>query len=711
LGLAGPDPTPAALLTRRLPLELKTGKRPPSGGSSPEHRAQMALYALLIGERYGHVACGPSRVGSSDAADVGGVLVYLSSAEEGAKVVQAAAAAATAAAAGRAGGAGPAAPGVIQRTGSRVAEAVPVLHHTMTVPALWNEQRSLIICRNLLAEALTKAKSAAAKLPAAKEELSAAAACGSFASGNAEVTITATQLAHRDTVDPALPAMLQEQRMCARCYMFAACAAVYACRELPHAEAVAAAKAADIADGAIAAEAALSTGIPQLHELQPGVKGLYTAALEHITPAARTYVHRWLRLVDLEAAAALGRSGSGGAPVKSKVAAPINVNASANAGSTPAPAADIEDIVSAPAPASVKTLKGSSSRVQGRAVFWNLTASQREADGRGAANMVLIGQEVVVHKAPSAAAAAAPVAADHDDTDDVGDDVKDALSQAADRAAASESLLEADTIESISALQRQNIATAYDYTFVTLEVHSAGSSRASSPSAGRNLFELDIGVGDVVVASGSARGPYGLISGYVVSKTAQQVVVRGERDVAAAFPGTIAPVASPSNAAGPRSASAGQWQKPWLWRLDKDEFEASTRVVKDNLIRLIMGSTVDWDDLDEEAADDDVDMDKPPAPAAAAAQRSVVMVDGVEVDLSIFADDVPAVGPAAAAGALTQPAAQSGGGQRGDIKRQRLLIELLAPRFFAEARFPWSGDGSAGFPLPRKVSLIGFLFC
>jgi hypothetical protein len=55
-GAGGPSTTaaasdPAAWPVVRLPWELKTGKRPALGSSSPEHRAQLALYALLLRER------------------------------------------------------------------------------------------------------------------------------------------------------------------------------------------------------------------------------------------------------------------------------------------------------------------------------------------------------------------------------------------------------------------------------------------------------------------------------------------------------------------------------------------------------------------------------------------------------------------------------------------------------------------------------------
>ena len=262
-----PDVSPAARVkrSRRLPLELKTGRRPRGGGAFDEHRAQMLIYALILPERYGSEvppsvvdgvevapaavsgACNSAQAGAagdggprlfnadvSDCLDgaspVAGLLVYLSSADEQAKVVARTA------------------------SGQRwaTAHAAPddiALHYTMTINSQWPLQSALLVNRNFLAAALVRAKRQAA-------------------------TGAAT---------PALPPVIRDDRVCSRCFLFAACSTVHACQEST--------EAGDIEDiGGISGS-----------NIAGSAAALFAAHRRGISEKYAAYYAKWVRLINMEA--------------------------------------------------------------------------------------------------------------------------------------------------------------------------------------------------------------------------------------------------------------------------------------------------------------------------------------------------------------------------------------------------------------------------
>lgn len=275
----------------------------------------------------------PQSDGAIDA--VGGLLVYLSAPEEQAAAV------AGAAGRGSTGGGG----------GGGGGDS-PRFHYTSLVPALWPEQRGLLVMRNRLAAAVLQVKALNAGLggevagptghlpsaslcTAATQQVDPSGPCGSGGSGAAAAAAAALPRAS------PLPPLLQEVRTCSKCYMFTACTAVYVAQELPLAEArAAAAAAAATAVGAAAPAAAApvaygdeeDAGTPLLENLAESVKGLYAGVLAHVGGPLRAYLGRWLRLVDLEASAGL-------LVAEAEDAAPVAAPAHAAAGGV-----DIEDL-------------------------------------------------------------------------------------------------------------------------------------------------------------------------------------------------------------------------------------------------------------------------------------------------------------------------------------------------------------------------------
>ena len=526
----------------RLPLELKTGKRPRNGGSFENHHAQMLLYAILLKERYGgsvpssslvttqapssHAssarAVGPRRYNCDvsaeleGAAPVGGLLVYLSSAAEiSQREARDAAGAARLPVAIGGRGAG--------------AEAVPdesAFHYTTTITTAWTLQSALLVNRNLLAVGLIRAQQAA--------------------SADIDPAATAEMV--------VLPPIILDERLCGRCYMFAACATSYACQESP----VASARRTAAAPGAPAPAAAWPMNI---EDLGGSAAELFSSFLKFVPPSAAVYYARWMKLSDLEATAQaqdrLGARQDRAAP-RAAVSGPLDVAATT-----------------------------------GRTMLWRKLGVEREKEGMCAPFLLLRHQRATATvTAPESRGA------------------------------------ETTTTPSFTG------GAMYEYTFETL----AGA---------QSLLSLNISDGDFVVASGSARGPYGLILGTVTSITVSNITLRGTRDVTLAFPHAFSP---------PMGVSAGAsalLQPPFVWRIDRDDVAMLHLAVKDSLVRLVGGRTISWPG------------------------------DGDGVPWSTLgANNVPL----------------PGGAGRGDLKRQALVIELVAPRFFAEACYPWSATaiGDAG---------------
>lgn len=688
-------------VSRRLPLELKTGRRPREG-SSIEHRAQVALYDLLMAERYGRgedegaaaAAAGsggggvsgrsaslsrriPATVpvpadlilgayqadGHIDA--VGGLLVYLSAPDE------------QAAAAGKKGNGG----------GGAAGGDVPRFHYTSMVPALWPEQRGLLIMRNKLAAAVLEAKARNAGLDVG------ASSGDQLPTASCSVTQQQPGCSTASGAPPRvslLPPLLQSARACSKCSMFAACAAVYVAQELPDAEARAATAASA---GAPAPDAAAAygddedAGVPLLENLAPSVKGLYAEALRHVSPALRAYLRRWLRLVDLEASAGL---------------------LVAEASDAPAAAAgqDIEDLVIGPARGAPPLPQKGASEVRLRAGadhrsrLWIERAEDLE-DGLGTsvARLVLVRQGVVERRSVIAARARAAAAAEEDAAAGiavVGNDADCAPPPGGDSGTA---------------------AAQFLYTFVTAEAYArgacdpdddAGAPAAAGKGGERSLAGLEIDAGDLVTASGNAStGPWGLLRGVVEHKRGHALVIRGDCDVTAAFSWALAP---------PTAGTAPLLRSPWLWRVDRDELTTSTKVIKDNLVRLLLGPTVEWG-AEDEAPEEAEEAARGGGMPAAAAPGLLADCDddaafaGFDFSCLDAAAAAAASGQAGTAQALLTAVAPPplppppapmceeelpAGVGRGDVKRQRLLIDLATPRFLRRRFLPWSLPPVAG---------------
>lgn len=273
-------------------------------------------------------------------------------------------------------------------------------------------------------------------------------------------------------------------------------------------------------------------------------------------------------------------------------------------------------------------------------------------------------------------------------------------------------------------------ATQYLYTFVTAEAFARGvrglddepSGAASEGAPERSLQSgLDIDVGDLVTASGDgSTGPFGLIRGPVDSKRAYAIVVRGDRDVSTAFGWTIAGACEPA-----RGAASPRTQRPWLWRIDRDEMTTSARVIKDNLVRFLLGPTLSWGAEDEGSPEEEDGAPQPQGAAPAAVDEDDDVFAGFDFATLDAAAAAAAQGETGAAQALLAqlaPAAKDPtpspparltvtlppGVGRGDVKRQRLLVGLDQPRFLTRRFLPWTLTPAAGArPLASALASDG----
>lgn len=258
-------------------------------------------------------------------------------------------------------------------------------------------------------------------------------------------------------------------------------------------------------------------------------------------------------------------------------------------------------------------------------------------------------------------------------------------------------------------VESDTAAAQFLYTFLIAEAYDQGArseddcARGGTPAVSRSLAGLDIDVGDLVTASGGgSNGPFGLIRGAVERKGKHALVVRGDRDVTTAFGWAIAPPAS-----DPKT-------RPWLWRVDRDEMTTSARVIKDNLVRFALGATLTWpdDDAPEPGAEGAVVGAGHEAAAAGGAafddddDDAFIGFDFAALDAAAAAAATGQTGAAQALLARIGPqvvkphvgaaqAASSGdslppGVGCGDVKRQRLLVNLDAPRFLSRQFLPWA---------------------
>lgn len=868
-------PQPKTVITRRLPLELKTGKRPRTG-CFDEHRAQMLVYALLMQERYGNgsdaaaaaaatvtspavaglqgvggvgnnrpmqltafgqpplnasgghnntnnwnnnggaaqvaglkrpastgpyqsassssssapapwqsnaglhlpqsrlwgSSAGPSQLQapsssssaavtlpstgpltlSEDPSLIGGILVYLSSGKECGEYIDAEEAARGFAGRGIAGNGNNADAGASKtnNANSRDAPPPPVLHATLSIPSVWAEQRSLLVNRNQMATAILVARRGALMSPlthAAQSSASSSPSSSSSSGGGGHL---------------GLPPLIQDARECGNCWAIAACATLYACRELP------AARAAKEKAGLASPVAQQhdqqqqqqpqplpSPGIPDIEDLSPGVRPLFTAKTQHITPGHASYVNKWLRLIDLEAEAQaggkekekdkgdaqrlhhgpdVGGKTTGGLPLS--LAGITDDPSIAADGVTPSVALQIA------AEAETRIVATASTR----SALWRKSSGQREEDGCGAGGLVLVSQThtpvTVVAGAhaehpSSAAASLAGTLSEHSLTIAAADSLSSvSLSQrASDLTVEGGGSAAADAVDSkdgsgaaaahaaaAAASSSSAAGGVYTYVFQLYDswkqeqrerrkaekaASAAGNSStamvmsqtqggatqatpsqsaAGSSSTPHSLLSLDIGIGDWLLCSGDARGPYGLLAGAVVAISATQVVVRGDRNARGAIPYGFADWAGHAGYAngaliqgasgqGARALSGHQSSsRPFQWRIDKDEVMISSYVMKDNVLKMVMGRAID--EVVEVEDDDRV-------------------VKGAENDNDAGAVEASSTDPASKRPKLSDastPGTMPRGLGRGDPRKKQLIIDLDAPvyRSASDAIYPWS---------------------
>ena len=766
----------AARSYRRIPFELKTG-RAPSGPSAVrlEYRMQVAVYALLMDERYGSCTTNDSaaRIAfsrgcdersspipassavrldlgpfaqSKNVEDVGGLLTYL------------------------------APPAGIK------AEAVDkfAMHSSYVLPAQWQERRSMLCLRNRLAAALMRARTSACRPDDYHNGFRA-----SIKSSRARLEDSATRSLHDLHLSPPLlPPLAQDKYMCGRCFAFTACAAVYAAHELPIANARSERKAATtgahdanrcgkasavVADVADHAEGCCDNdAIPTINDMSAPVAELYSAALAHLNPTTTAYLRKWLRLVDIEStfSKAPPRSRENSRAQLPADSSPTHENElpyvthlhqqpTVSLGMTTAePAerlsaesipllsavlpikqvmADIEDMASllppqqtAGKPPDVKlslSMRDSAHWLDNKAAIWLQSSAERAFDGCAAGRLVLVAQERIAWtKLRTAATFGA-----------VGADVQlEGITTPLDESAASD-LLHAD---GATPLHDQ-----FEYTFELADV------------VHMSLVGVNISPGDFVIVSRDAYavvsdtapqrsnhhsgGPFALLKGYVTAKSATRIVLRCEHDLRATCPEAF--IARHSRGTF-RHCVLGS--RKWLWRVDRSESDVITRMEKDNIIRLVMGPTIEWDDdagstydcadnndaVDVQRCNSDAlcmcivpkqQLQRHTVPANVVAKCAAFDPFRIDEDdaaaLFSVADTAPATHHAVAMVGPVVSTTIASTAPRGDVKRRRLIIELEAPRFAHSPLYPWTnldtpksaGTHPAEGPQDRKANIAG----
>jgi hypothetical protein len=526
------------LLSRRIPLEIKTGNRPDVPYS--EHKAQILLYDLLMQERDTHgiktstaYASPPAQPRTlvsklelpqkSSLQNIGGILIYLSNREE----IDLAFENLVAGSASRSlHGYGTAAP------------KVPFFHATHVINAEWNEQRHLIILRNEIASL-----SVALKRSNTSNEIS------------------------RISPMPPVSGVIDGERTCSKCYQFAVCAAHYVANEIPTMHTT-----SDIEESLpfeVRHRDALS------HLDAAGMGYLFKSAIQHVEPHLAQYVHKWLRLTELEGLAQESRDFDG-----NKRSAPLF---------TSSPSADEakeskEDIDTQIFAASYT-----------RSVFWRESSDFREKRGQGIGGLVLLSVKRLK-----------------------GDELQ-ALSKTSETSdvITGESAVNPAGGSAVSpggsSVSPEKFAEIFIYTLETVAV--------------RSLENVDINIGEWVILSGEGVGPFGLLSGYVthLDHSEGRICVQGDRNAVESLP---------------EKFSQSRDSPSFLWRLDRDDIFTSSNVMRENLLMLLLGPTSRWlgENFTDKIEDNSI-------------QRKTDF---------------------------------------GDVKRQRLIVKMEAPKFDEIVEFPWT---------------------
>jgi hypothetical protein len=699
-------------LVRRIPWELKTGRKP-SAGSSGEHRAQISIYGLLMNERYGHraqfhmeslplaVGAGQGLTGGpamlarvrslpepyksstifpnhmssymstgseeEEARKVDGVLVYSVTQSDAAQDISKDVTRTTSG--GNCGNTFD----QLQKEVTAMTQLNPLgLHSSVAIQALWVEQRSLLVARNRLSAALDRAEAAATEVELRRDPATNAAILA-------------------DTADAVgFPPILQNTVVCRKCFALLSCTAVYACRELP-------ARREAIVDKIVASsqDPSETPEIPSMDDLPAGIQSLYQSLCGHMFAAGplRDYVSKWLKLVDLEASA------------ESERRIPVSKAESKSCHGTAQ--SELEDLVRHDrASTSRKAISIASAerarRKNKKASMW-CTAS-------GGSTETVVGDLVFIGQYTVRSSALAHPASQNNSMDaaeviivDDGESVPG--SQAPIHGASTGiSLLSIESMPrttlnllntTLGPIDRDiehlhktgirktyvprpsafetaldNLPIAYEYLFTTFDCYTSlkatQSSHRSLPQ--RSLKDLTLSVGDMVTLSADGYvergnpGPYGLSQGTVVFKSSHLVIVRGPQDIMSAFPEMVARWRPPSSSAAP---------EPARWRIDCGESQASLRIIKDNLIRFALGPTIPY--LDRAVTNilpgAGVDM------VTAGQNRIVLVGDDTESDLDNTNNN--------------SRKQEADGNYAGDVKRQRLLVYMDSPRFQPLITFPW----------------------
>lgn len=244
----------------------------------------------------------------------------------------------------------------------------------------------------------------------------------------------------------------------------------------------------------------------------------------------------------------------------------------------------------------------------------------------------------------------------------------------------------------------------------------SGSVPASAPTAAASLRKLQFGPGDFVAVSAQGQGGQtACVRGYVHEVTPFRIAVKSDSKLR--LPGHAEPSsgvdiedmggpARLSSSIGTGASGSGSVR----WRIDRVEFSASVRMLRDNLVQLLAGPPVLWGD-------------EPPSELSVVTASAQRQPPGPNRDAQWAAEDSASSIHASARAAEARAWVPGGGGGNdenarrqpvasppplGDVRRQQLIIDMRAPRFMKAPSsgpiMPWTvrpGAFAPTCPMPR----------
>lgn len=601
--------------------------------------------------------------------------------------------------------------------------AVPLLHCTLPIDTVWPLQRSIIISRNRLASAIATVRRGfllESMLLRKMNSLEVRDGTAAESKGHAKTDVLTgggiQELLHRIRSNHALtlPPIINDVAECSRCFSFTTCVAAYVSRELPHVQPVCSSgtdheirsnthtalgekmdKAfLEIDRGILCRPVDQSHDWPKPIEELGSVRELFSEKLTHISPIHLNYLSKWMNLIDLETYGNLkslhdyanheerskysNQSNSGhvvsqSTSADSRTIVDIEEVYGKHVKSTPAnflkhPGSERIGIVLSEENADPAALSNN-------AAVWKESAENLVVMGQTVLDIELVAQlplSTSKHITEISELLVQHIRSPKDTTEANLESILESFSQTSLEYGGAPFLNRRDKTE------RTILHSAHDYpsTQFTESTQSTQLSHAEStmsmlPRKYIHLFripkilssidfkrfsphglsETEIQINDRVTVSAYPTGPLLFTEGIVVHSEDNYFVVESSMDILAAL----------SEIAFQGNGSTEQIK----WRVDKIYYNPQSTILKDNLVKLVLGDTTLW-------CDDTTGWYL--LPEAIRPKEPVLNVTTI-LDAC------------------------------GDIKRCALLVNMDPPSFMTEPTFPWArADNNMQVPVDELIS-------